>query len=156
MIQQGLDELSQEFAGSLFLAFPAWEQFARVIKGDENGDGCIELHVPQKDSDRFLQLSTAEREITIAFDHWHTHIGTFLGLDTAESVATAMAIIQSFVTENAVVKCCYRGNVWVESSLEYRVAPTEPKPDCRTEVFSWHSTHDEIIEGAGRLPRHAQ
>lgn len=45
-----------------------------------------------------------------------------------------------------VVKTSYRDGVWLESSLEYRAAPSEPKPHSKTQVFSWRRTYDETIE----------
>lgn len=36
--------------------------------------------------------------------------------------------------------------VWIESSLEYLVAPSPPKPNSITQVFSWRCTYDRTIE----------
>jgi len=91
-------------------------------------------------------LSTADDEITIGFEHWHTHVGRFLGIDTTESVATAMTIIENFVAERTVVKISYRDGVWLKSSLDYVVAPSEPEPHSTTEVLSWGGTYDETIQ----------
>jgi hypothetical protein len=146
LIYDGMDELSQDFARALISAFPNWERLAKAVNDDKTGANYIEVDLPQEGTDRLLHLSTADDEITIAFEHWHTHIGPFLGIDTAESVATAITIIESFVTEQAVVKVSHRDGVWIESSLEYRVAPSEPKPHSTTQVFSWRRTYDETIE----------
>jgi hypothetical protein len=141
-----MDELSQGFGRALFLAFPNWERLAEDVKDEKTGAHYIEVDVPQEGTDRRLHLSTVDKEITIAFDHWHTHVGPFLGISTAESVATAITIIESFVTEQAVVKVSRRDGVWIESSLEYLAAPSEPKSHSTTQVFSWLRTHDQTIE----------
>jgi hypothetical protein len=141
-----MDQLSQGFGRALFLAFPNWERLAKDVEDEQTGGHYIEVDVPQEGSDRQLHLSTADDEITIAFDHWHTHVGPFLGISAAESVHTSMAIIQSFVTEQTVVKISRRDGVWIESSLGYLVAPSPLKPNSTTQVFSWRCTYDQTIE----------
>lgn len=138
--------LSEGFSRALFLAFPNWQRLAKDVEDEKTGVHYIEVDVPQEGTDRRLHLSTADNEITIAFDYWHTHVGTFLGISTAESVHTAMTIIENFITEQTVVKISRRDGVWIESSLEYLAAPSPPKPNSRTQVFSWRCTHDETIE----------
>jgi hypothetical protein len=142
----GTDELSREFARSLFSMFPAWEGLARIVNDEKMGGNFIELDVKQAGTDRLLHLSTADAEMTIGFEHWHTHVGPFLGIDTVESVATAMNIVEDFVAERTVVKIVHRDGVWIRSSLEYLVAPGEPEPRSTTKVFSWRRTYDAIIE----------
>ena len=140
-----MDELSQGFGRALFRAYPTWEPLAKEAEDEKTGSHYIEVEVPQEGSDRRLHLSTADNEITIAFDHWHTHVGPFLGIDAAESVDTAMTIIESFVTEQTVVKISHRDGVWIESSLEYLAAPSPPKPNSTTQVLSWRCTYDQTI-----------
>jgi hypothetical protein len=118
-----MDELSQGFGRALFLAFPNWERLAKDVKDEKTSAHYIEVDVPQEGTDRRLHLSTVDKEITIAFDHWHTHVGPFLGISTTESVATAMTIIESFVTEQAVVKVSRRDGVWTN-----RASNTLPRP----------------------------
>lgn len=137
-----MDELSEAFRRAVAQAFPNWEHLIEATAG------FVEVEVPQKGTDRCLHLSTADNEITISFDYWHTHVGPFLGIDTAESVETAIGIIRSFLAEETVVKIARRGGAWVESSLEYLVAPSPPKEDCETQVLSWRGTHDQTIETA--------
>jgi hypothetical protein len=127
-----MDKLSQGFGRALFRAFPNWEPLAKEAEDEKTGGHYIEVEVPQEGSDRRLHLSTAGNEITIAFDHWHTHVGPFLGIGTAESVDTAMSIIESFVTEQTIVKISRRDGVWIESGLEYLAAPSPPKPNSTT------------------------
>lgn len=141
-----MDELSQGFGRAVLLAFPNWERLAKDVEDENTGCRYIEADVPQAGSDRRLHLSTADNEITIAFDHWHTHIGPFLGLSASESVDMAMTIVESFVTEQTVVKISRRDGAWIESSLEYLVAPSPPKPNSTTQVFSWRCTYDRTIE----------
>jgi len=126
--------------------FPEWEAFAKIVNDKKAGTNFIEVDVKQEGTDRLLQLSTADDEITIGFEHWHTHVGPFLGIDAVESAATAMNIIEDFVAERTVVKVIHRNGVWIRSSLEYLVAPSEPEPHSTTKVFSWRRTHDDIIE----------
>lgn len=141
-----MDQLSQGFGRALFLAFPNWERLAKDVEDEKTGGHYIELEVPREGADRRLHLSTADNEITIAFDHWHTHVGPFLGISTAEAVDTSMAIIESFVTEQTVVKICRRDGVCIESSLEYLAAPSPRKANSTTQVFSWRCTYDQMIE----------
>jgi hypothetical protein len=141
-----MDQLSQEFARALFLEFPNWERLAEDVEDEKTGAHCIEVNVPQEGANRQLHLSTTGNEITIAFDHWHTHIGPFLGLSTAESVDEAIVIIVDFVNEHTVVKVSRRDGVWIESGLEYLVAPCKPTPHSTTEVFSWRGTYDQTVE----------
>ena len=130
MNYEGLDELSRKFGGRLLSTFPASEPFARIIR-DASGVATFQVEVAQPDTDRVLYLGTVKDEITIGFDEWHTQVGPFLGIDIEESVETAMGIIESFISET-VVKVSYRDGKWIESSLSYRVAPGESKPNCTT------------------------
>ncbi|MBV8705754.1 MAG: hypothetical protein JO028_01105 [Acidobacteriaceae bacterium] len=67
-----MNELSQEFGRELFLVFPDWERLAQDILDDKTGVHYLEVNIPQEGSERQLHLSTADHEITIAFDQWHT------------------------------------------------------------------------------------
>jgi hypothetical protein len=145
-VYEGMDELSQDFARALFSAFPNWEPLAKSVKDGKTGASCLEVDVEQERTNRVLHLSTADDEITIGFEQWHTHVGRFLGIDTTGSVAMAMTIIENFVAERTVVKLSYRDGVWLRSSLENLAAPSEPEPHSTTEVLSWGGTYDETIQ----------
>lgn len=140
-----MDALSVAFADALFTQFPVWEALAKTAIGEAGGRDYIEVNLPQEGTDRKLYLSTADDEITIGFDHWHTHVGPFLGIDIEESVAQAMAIIRDFIDELSVVSISYRDGVWLESGLGYRAAPGALKPQTTTNVFSWRRTFDTTI-----------
>jgi hypothetical protein len=139
-------ELSQAFARALFSVFPKWEGFAKIVKDEKTGANWIEVDIGQDGTDRVLHLSTADDEITIGFEVWHTHVGPFMGINTAESVATAINIIVDFVAEKTVVKVAHRDGAWVRSSLEYIAAPSEIEPNSTTKIFSWRGSYDDIIE----------
>lgn len=140
-----LDPLSIAFSEALFAEFPAWEALAEIVEGDDTAECHMELTVRQSGTERALLLSTADHEITIGFDHWHTHLGPFLGLDTAGSAAQAMTIIRDFINELTVATVSFRDGAWIESGLSYRAAPKAFKPDTTTNVFSWHGTYDQTV-----------
>jgi hypothetical protein len=133
-----MDELSREFGRELFLVFPDWERLAKDIQDEKTGAHYLEVDIPQEESDRQLHLSTADHEITIAFDHWHTHVGPFLEISIAESVATVIRMIEDFLAEQIVVKVSRRDGVWIGSSFSYVAAPGELEPHSTTHVFSTH------------------
>jgi hypothetical protein len=141
-----LDELSLDFAKAVFSAFPDWERGARVMRNDETGLSSLEVDVVQEITGRVLHLSSIGDEITLAFEHWHTHVGPFLGIDVAESIATAMGIIKDFISEETVVTITDRGGLWIGSSLQYRAAPGEPEPNSTTRIYSWRGTYDKVVE----------
>jgi hypothetical protein len=143
---EGMNELAQSFARALFSAFPKWERFAKIVNDDKTGAHWIEVEVVQDGTNRVLHLSTADDEITIGFEQWHTHVGPFLGTDTSESVTTAISIIENFVAERTVVKVIHQDGVWIRSSLDYVVAPSEMEPNSTTRIFSWRRSFDESIE----------
>ena len=77
----------------------------------------------------------------------------FQGIDTKASVDMAIAVIQSFVTEETIGvteetirKVSHRNGRWIGSSLEYLAAPSEPEPHSVTAVFSWLGTHERTSE----------
>jgi hypothetical protein len=140
------DELSLSFSMALFSAFPEWKQFEKVVKDDETGADCMEVNVPQEGTDRVLHLSTARSEITIGFDHWHTHIGPFLGIDIDQSIAQALYIIDNFVAEQTIVRIAYRDGAWIGSSLGHVCAQGEPEPLSTTKFYSWKGTYDDVTE----------
>jgi hypothetical protein len=144
--QEHPDELSRSFSIALFSDFPEWKQFEKVVKDDETGADCMEVNVPQEGTDRVLHLSTVRSEITIKFDHWHTHIGPFLGIDIDQSIAQALYIIDHFVAEQTIVKIAYRDGAWIGSSLGHWCAQSEPEPRSTIKVYSWKRTYDDAIE----------
>ena|SRR5579862_6717552 len=124
VIVDGMGDLSKAFILVLFSRFPEWEPHAIALRDEETGADYLQVKVPQEGTDRFLYLSTADDEITVGYDHWHTHIGTFLGLSVDESVAQAMTMIESFLNEETVVTVCRRDGVWIGSGLEHLAAPS--------------------------------
>jgi hypothetical protein len=70
----------------------------------------------------------------------------FLGIDVAESIDTAMGVIEDFISEESVVKVTGRKGVWIGSTIEPREEPSKPKPDSTTRIFSWRGTYDEVVE----------
>ena len=143
---EALDEIGQLFARALFSEFPNWESLARFVTDQATGDSWIEIDIQQEGTDRALHLSTAKNEITIGFDGWHTHIGTFLGINVEESVATAMGIILDFIAEVRIVYVVYRAGAWLHSGFRFREMPLDPEPDTTTKIFSWRQTYDREIE----------
>jgi hypothetical protein len=141
-----MDALSAAFTDALFREFPEWEANAEVIANENGGTHYVEIVIGQGGSDRALHLSTAENEITVGFDRWHTHVGPFLGLGIAESLAQAMTIIRDFINELTVVTVSYRDGAWIESGLGYRTAPRAFQSRSITKVFSWRNTYDTTIE----------
>jgi len=139
-------ELTKRFRKVLLARFPEWRRFATITRASGNEVPVLELAVPQEGTDRFLRLSTANNEITIQFDRWHTHLGTFLGIGIAECVETAVQMIEDFVWEERLVEIIYRGDVWCSSGLYYRVAPSPPEPHATTKIYSWRRTYDQIVE----------
>lgn len=146
MDYEKLDELSRRFAESLFAVFPAWRGLATAGIDSTTGCASIEVRIPQEGSGRFLHIETANNEITIAFDEWHTHIGPFLGISVGESVTTAINIIRSFVTEEAVVQVVYQHGAWKQSGMHYLAAPSETVLQATTKIYSWKHTYDQVIE----------
>jgi hypothetical protein len=141
-----MDELSREFGRELFLAFPDWERLAKDSKDEKTGAYHLDVDIPQEGSDRQLRLSTADDEITISFDRWHTHVGPFLQISSAEAVATAIYMIEAFVAEETIVTVSWREGLWIGSGCPYVAAPGKLEPHTTTQVFSWHGTYDQTIE----------
>jgi hypothetical protein len=141
-----LSEISQAFAKALFVTFPHWEALAKVVQVDDAKPPILELTVPQDGTDRVLYLSTADDEITVGFDYWHSHIGPFLGIETGESVEQAIGIIEAFVNEQTVVIVTYREGKWVQSSLHNVSTPPELETNSTSHIFSWKRTYDDQIE----------
>jgi len=142
----GMDEISRGFAEALFTAFPDREPLARPAMDNKTGAHFMEVDVPQSGTNRFLHLSTADNEITIAFDHWHTHVGPFLGSSVVDSIGLAVSMIKAFIAEQTVVKVTRKNGSWIQSILEYVAAPSELKSGTTTRVFSWNRTYDRTIE----------
>jgi hypothetical protein len=144
-VVDGMGELSKASDRALFSRYPEWRRYLSVLRDEETGADYLQVEVPQEGTDRFLYLSTANGEITMGFDYWHTHVGPFLGLNIEESVAQAMTTIESFMNEETVVTVCRRDGVWIRSGLDHLAAPSEPMPNSTTEFFSWRRTHDKAI-----------
>jgi hypothetical protein len=141
-----LNDLSRSFADSLFREFAEWEQFAKLLPDSGDGEGvALEVTVEQPGTDRALRIRTDEGEITIGFDMWHTHVGTFLGISDSEAIELALADIRSIIAEESVIAVVHRDGKWAGSSLEDVCDAITATPGATTNVYSWRGTHDRVI-----------
>jgi hypothetical protein len=137
-----LNKLSAAFADRFFSVYPEWELFATKLD-----EGMFEVFVPQAGTDRQLWVSTQDNELTIGFDHWHEHLGAFLGLSDADAIEQTMEGVRSIVQEDLVVLISFRGGKWVKSTKRKPFEPLVIEPGGTTHVYSWRGTHDRILDG---------
>jgi hypothetical protein len=144
--RSALNELSAAFADRLFHKYPQWEHLAKNLQ-----DGPFEVSVPQPGADRYLLISTQDDEITIGYDYWHDHLGSFLGLSDKEVIDQGMEEIRAIIEEDLVVMISFRDDKWVQSMHWRPATPVITEPGGTTQLRSWLGTYDRVLEGIPRL-----
>jgi hypothetical protein len=132
------------FADSLFQEFAGWERYGTVVS-DPNDGMAMALCVDQPETGRALEIRTDDGEITVSYDLWHSHVGSFLGISDSEAIELAIADIRDIVSEKSVIRVDCSAGKWAGSSLEDVSDTLAAKPGVTTNIYSWRGTYDRTF-----------
>lgn len=149
-----MNNFSTKSAEQLFAKYPDWRKYAK-FDNEADGKPFIRLEVPSPvaaSSTGGLILSTANEEVTVEFDYYHSHFDDMVGDGENFGTEAALAFIDQILREEVAVVSWWNGDDWRGSSTieagEFPIASQAMNPFSRTRVRSWKGTLDADIEHA--------
>lgn len=146
-----MNPLASRFSELLFARFPEWRALATVDPPDAFVPGALGVEVPSPgDPAKLLYIDTDRDEVTIGFDMWHYHYGTWSGVPEEESFAEAIQFLSDLVDEEVAVLIRTCRGEWAGSQLLYRdedVPPLNAGEEMR--VVSWRGGRDRVYTTRG-------
>ena len=141
-----MDELSKDFADALFREFPDWRPLARVERLESGADFLV-VEVPPPSTaavDSPLVVTTQGEEVSVFFDHWHTHFGWPTEMPVPNLFEDPIIFLRELVTERIVIAVWHNGQEWRGSSAhpvdDLVSKPDEFKPVSEVRIRSWRGT----------------
>jgi hypothetical protein len=138
-----LSQLSRVFCDQLFAAYPEWRPYCRPWTDDP---GAVVIEVPSPVPGRSLFCDTIDGEVTIGYDHWHTHFGSYPDLSAEEAVAEALEWIRNILDEKTLIQVDYREGTWEGSSSIEPGSDIALSPGVKTQILSWTGRLDKVYE----------
>lgn len=137
-------------AAELWAAFPEWKELARV-ETDDSGNQYLLIEVKSPAATcigQGLVIDTSNDEITVSFDHYHSHFDEWLGDGDQIGTLAALEFIKQLVNERVAVASWWEGEQWRGSTQIETGSPVENPSwidtgaDLRLRVRSWNGTYN--------------
>lgn len=142
-----LNAFSMKFADQLFRAYPDWRRFARIKSGAVGDGGVLVVEVPPPPEAKVnygLVITTDNDEVTVGFDHYHSHFDWPVRFDEpTEPTINPMAFIAAILAEQIAVASWWEGETWVGSAMLSSGEEPEkfaPPRAITVRVRSWKGT----------------
>jgi hypothetical protein len=141
-----MDEFSSATAEKVFAAFPEWRALART---EQAGDGSsflvVEVAPPlEANVEHGLIIDTSNGEVTVGFDHYHSHFDQWVGDGEHFGTEAALQFVQQILEEREAVVSWWNNEQWRGSSrLAVGSSPEVPtwlSNYNRVRVRSWKGT----------------
>ena len=147
-----MDTFSTEVSKELFSQFPQWREFARSETADD-GTEYLVIEVPapaDSGADYGLTIDTANGEVTVGFDNYHSHFDSLVGDGEHFGTKAALAFVRQILAERVGIVSWWCNETWRGSAqIEAGTSPTVPTWTTasdinRVRVRSWHGAlnHD--------------
>ena len=148
---EALDDFSSDFAKHLFSVFPDWILLAK----SERAEGALLDYLvvevppsPQADPASTLLIHTDNQEVTVGFDHFHTHF--FAGENA--SYSEILKFIASILGDELASVSEWHGDKWYGSWTLERAEVDDLStaglgPGSRIRVRSWNGSLDRDLAG---------
>ncbi len=138
-----MDPFSLASAEEIFSDFPDWRPFAREEKADDGSSFLlIELPAPHEANvDHGLVIDTANQEITVAFDCYHSHFGAWVGDGPHFGTEAALEFVKQVLEERVAAVSWWQNEQW-QGSAQVEAGKPPEAPAWRTgfnriRVRSW-------------------
>jgi hypothetical protein len=137
-----IDQLSQQFADTLFAKYPEWRQYVAPDSGDSLS---LEITIPSPNPRLTASLYIEiDGEITLGVDWFHLHCSG----EGAPAIQQAIDFIDAFLNEELVVLAYFRGDKWTGSRCVGARDPwPDPEPGQRRLALSWAGSLDAEMVG---------
>lgn len=141
-----MDDFSGATAEQIFAAFPEWRTLARIEQADD-GTSFLVIMVspsPAAQVEHGLFISTANGEVTVGFDHYHSHFDEWVGDGDHFGVQAALEFVKQILDERIAVVSWWFNEEW-RGSAQQEVSSPPDVPDWSTtfnriRVRSWNGT----------------
>jgi hypothetical protein len=140
-----MNEFSERFARALLDRYPAWREFIRKPRGEDQID-ALYLDVPRGKGDTvMLAITTEQDEVTVSFDGWHDHFGFWPGVTEEEAFSGALDAIDAIVRDESLAVLVTRDGAWKWSSVIAPGEHVEIGEDEVAQITSWSGRFDQSI-----------
>lgn len=146
----GLNEFSQRFCETLFSCFPEFRDHAKIDESQDVDPGTLVVEVPCANDkvDLGLWISTENTEVTIGFDSYHGHFGSWTGASEKESFRDAIEFVRKILHEEALAVAWFEndkplGETWIAPGSEVNPGSQWNSHATNVRVRSWLGTYDE-------------
>lgn len=139
-----MDPFSAAASEQIFAAFPEWRAIARE---EQAGDGSsflvVEVTPPATAMvEHGLVIDTANQEVTVGFDCYHTHFDESIGDGERFGIEAALEFVRQIVNERVAVVSWWDGDNWrastdLEAGSELETPEWMKKSFDRIRVRSW-------------------
>ena len=150
-----LNPYSRRFAEVLFAAFPEWRAFMlddlpEIFTGDTEGSLIVRVPCPAPaewpPEHSWLLIDTADGEVTITWDMFHTHFGNFSDVPESTSFEQAISFLSRLVSEKFCIAIAKNGDKWAGSmTIQHGQAP-DFLAGSSVYSRSWRGTYDTKLE----------
>jgi hypothetical protein len=144
-----LDPYSLKVREALLARFPEWLPYCRE-EPEPSGQSSLVVNVPaplESSATYGLCITTEQEEITVGFDHYHAHYGTFEPSgDPVEP--DALSFIEGLLSDRIAVVSWWQGERWLGSTQLADGEPLKPPgpseipSDAQARVRSWWGTQN--------------
>lgn len=138
-----MDPFSAAASEQIFAAFPEWRAIAREEQA-EDGSSFLVVEVAPPAAARVehgLVIDTANQEVTVGFDCYHSHFDESIGDGELFGIEAALELVRQIVNERIAVVSWWDGEHWRGSAqLEAGAEPEAAKWVMhfdRVRVRSW-------------------
>ena len=147
MDEAALNDFSRRFSDALFRRHPGWRSYAATEDGGSGEGGALVVRVPAPNpAARPLLVTTHDDEVTVAFDHYHSHFGRYSTDVEVEAFGEALRFIGDILAERVKAVSWWSGATWRGSvAVEAGAAPGQPTwthDFDAVRVRSWAGTYD--------------
>lgn len=138
-----MDPFSVATANEIFAAFPEWQPLARQEQADDGSFFLVVEVAPPAEAnvEHGLVIDTANREVTVGFDCYHSHFDQWVSDGDHFGTQAALEFVKHIVNEQVAVVSWWQGEEWRGSSqLDAGASPEPPSWQTsfnRVRIRSW-------------------
>ena len=105
------------FKSQIDIHRPEWMELMTIEK--ENDVEYVMISIKGTEPDNEIFISTYDTELTIGFDTWHSHYGSFSDEDDNEELQHVLDIVDDLQNQKAVVVSKFENSLFKLSKLKY-------------------------------------
>jgi hypothetical protein len=137
-----LNPFARRFADALFSRHPDWRLLANV-DGDKADCLIVSIEAPAEAASAGPLLITADDEVTVGFDFYHSHFDWPPMFEEMDTAVNALSFIEAILSDEIGVVSYWNGDAWQASSIFERAEAEEtvhPSGATRVRRRSWRGS----------------